>query len=185
MVVRNLIAYLEAGGHTVGLFGQHGGATSRPILDGVAGRGARRVLRNRHAFAVLSAISDFAPDLVWQHDFIANWLAVRLASRSTPAILMNHSAELLKLAGMPYSDALSSLLLSQFDLVVAPSRELANVPARRSRFIPNGVDLMQFSGPRIDSQRASLARQLYEFDGPVVLCARRWAPTKGVDVPRT
>ncbi len=126
------------------------------------------------------AIRSWDPDIVWQHDFTSSWLATRVLSRAYPVVLTNHTGEYLEFAGRPVLRTLLPRMLRHYAAIVGPSWELT--PSLPNAYhIPNGVDTDAFDVPDAD-ERQSLRRELFgdRADRFIVLCPRRWAPTKGV-----
>src|SRR5437764_7265363 len=73
-------------------------------------------------------------------------------------------------------------MMSHYEAVIGPSRELTPGWHVGSRTIYNGVDCNRFS-PLDDVDRSRLRETLYGTnadDRLVIFCPRRWAPTKGV-----
>jgi len=136
------------------------------------------------ASAVSKAIKNWNPDLVWQHDFASSWLASRLLSRKFPVVLTNHTGEYLVLTKMPFGSRILWLLLKHYALVIGPSRELT--PGRSitpaASYVPNGVDTTFFTRPEKLERNALRRKLLGVEDEFVLLCPRRWAPTKGIAV---
>jgi glycosyltransferase involved in cell wall biosynthesis len=134
-------------------------------------KGAREVCRQ---------VDEYRPDLVWQHDFLSGWLSARLLSGRYPVVLTNHQGQYLLMKASAVWRRVLPYLLRHYAAVIGPSRELTPSEHPNTRTIHNGVDTEYFR-PLYPVQRAALRRRLLGSDEKfVVLCPRRWAPTKGV-----
>jgi glycosyltransferase involved in cell wall biosynthesis len=140
---------------------------------------------NKAAYSLRAArlvqqVTDWQPDVVWQHDFSSSWMATRKLSRRFPVVLTNHTGEYLMLRGLPLSRPLLGLALHHYSAIIGPSRELTPNFLANSHTIHNGVDAGLFC--RIDSAlKPALKQELFgEARRFVVFCPRRWAPTKGI-----
>jgi glycosyltransferase involved in cell wall biosynthesis len=155
-----------------------GGSGSRALayLVGFLNKAAYSTRSSR----LVKAVSDWQPDLVWQHDFSSSWVATRRLSKRFPVVLTNHTGEYLMLRGTPVARPLLSWLLRHYSAVIGPSLELTPSSIGNSHTIHNGVDTKLFF--RIhETRKPTLKQEL--FGDPrkyVVFCPRRWAPTKGI-----
>lgn len=139
-----------------------------------------RLAYNRGYKRLASVILSWGPELVWQHDFSATWLASRFVSRHVPTVLTNHLGEYLILSRSAATRWLLPLLLRHYAAIIGPSRELT--PAMpQAVTIPNGADVTRFT-PVSSAERAQLRSKLFgaASDRFVIFCPRRWAPSKGV-----
>ena len=123
-------------------------------------------------------------DIVHQHDFISNMFTTKKLSRYLPVVLTNHTGEFLLLNRSPITRLMLRYLLDHLSFLVGPSEELCDVDFLKKRkrvaYIANGVDVNEFI-PKTRDEIASMRKEMgYESDVSLVLCARRWAPTKGV-----
>lgn len=129
---------------------------------------------------VVQIISEWGPDLVWQHDFSSSWLASRILSRKFPVVLTNHTGEYLFLNKWIIGQILLGFLLKHYHAVIGPSKELTPKFIKYSYTIHNGVDL-NFFKPIKSSLKPDLKERLFGVkDKYIVFCPRRWAPTKGI-----
>ena len=129
---------------------------------------------------VIQTISEWGPDLVWQHDFSSNWLASRILSRNFPVVLTNHTGEYLFFKKLIGGKILLGFLLKHYQAVIGPSEELTPDFVKFSYTIHNGVDL-NFFKPIEPSLKPDLKERLFGVKEKfVVFCPRRWAPTKGI-----
>ena len=129
---------------------------------------------------VVHAISEWEPDLVWQHDFSSNWLASKILSKKFPVVLTNHTGEYLFFKKLIGGKILLSFLLRHYQAVIGPSEELTPNFIKSSYKIHNGVDLKVFK-PIDPSLKPELKERLFGVKEKfVVFCPRRWAPTKGI-----
>lgn len=141
---------------------------------------AAKSVPNVGAGALSSAVRRWDPDVVWQHDFVSSALAIRLLARRYPVVLTNHTGEYIELNTRRATRPLLKWLLQPYTAVIGPSRQLT--PATpNAETIPNGVDVDLFRPPTLAERAAARSRLLPGREaGFVVLCPRRWAPTKGV-----
>jgi glycosyltransferase involved in cell wall biosynthesis len=143
----------------------------------------RRLLQNLDARVAEQEIRHrFPGTLVHQHDFLGNIRLSRRLARTNPVVWTNHLGEFLLLRRSRWGSRVLPRLTRHYQFVLAPSRELADLPwmAKRVRYCPNGVDAKRFTTAS-PSQRASIRSRLgWSPDDLVVLVPRRWAPTKGV-----
>ncbi len=127
-----------------------------------------KLLPNLHLRVLTRRVAEIDPDLVHQHDYFSNIVASKLLARRWPVVFTNHTGQYLFLEKSAPTRGLQRFLLRHFRAIIGPSEELTPVNDR-SVFIPNGVDVDFFDGPRTEPG-----------DRLVVICPRRWAPTKGV-----
>ena len=127
-----------------------------------------KLLPNLHLRVLTRRVAEIDPDLVHQHDYFSNIVASKILARRWPVIFTNHTGQYLFMERSAPARAIQRFLLRHFRAIIGPSEELTPVN-NRSVFISNGVDVEFFDGPRNEP-----AERL------VVICPRRWAPTKGV-----
>ncbi|EPY6466765.1 glycosyltransferase family 4 protein [Clostridium sporogenes] len=122
--------------------------------------------------------------ILHQHDFISSIKLSKKLSKKYNIIFTNHTGEFLFLKKLPFSNLIIKKLTSHFKFIIAPSNELADFKDIRNEntysFLSNGVDVEKFL-PVIEIEKNNL-RDKYNIpkDRVVVICPRRWAPTKGV-----
>lgn len=123
-------------------------------------------------------------DLLHQHDFISNMFATKLLKKYMSVIITNHTGEYLLLDRYKVTSMILPMLLRHFDYLIGPSVELADVDYMKRKnkavYIANGCDVEEFypiGKAEIQAKRLLLG---LPADRKMVLCARRWAPTKGV-----
>lgn len=127
-----------------------------------------KLLPNFHLRVLTRRVAEIDPTLVHQHDYFSNILASKFLARHWPVVFTNHTGQYLFLEKSAPTRKLQRFLLRHFNAIIGPSEELTPVNDR-SVFIPNGVDVNFFDGSRAEPN-----------DRLVVICPRRWAPTKGV-----
>lgn len=165
-------------------------AVSLPFsaLDGYINGFFRKVrpISYRHQIAdyILRLHAERPIDILHQHDFISNLFTTKILARKIPIVLTNHTGEYLLLNRYGLSRALLPYLLSHIAYMFGPSQELCDAPSLKRRnavaYVPNGVNPDDFSVAS-DERRCELKVELgLAPDTPTILCARRWAPTKGV-----
>ncbi|HIG0359173.1 TPA: glycosyltransferase family 4 protein [Clostridium sporogenes] len=135
---------------------------------------------------ILKDIQLERPDkfILHQHDFISSIKLSKKLSKKYNIIFTNHTGEFLFLKKLPFSNSIIKKLTNHFKFIIAPSNELADFKGIRKEntysFLSNGVDVEKFL-PVIEIEKNNL-RDKYNIpkDKVVVICPRRWAPTKGV-----
>ena len=151
---------------------------STDILRETLAMFGRRLLRLRHAKRVVEHVNSLRPDLVHQHSYIGELRTCRLLLRDYPLVFTNHTGAYLHLNRWAPTRLLQRQWMKRFSATIAPSRELLPL-TRNSWYVPNGVDTKRFF-PVSEEDRARLQTR-YNCQGRhVFLCARRWAPTKGI-----
>ncbi|GAE03128.1 hypothetical protein CBO05C_2818 [Clostridium botulinum B str. Osaka05] len=135
---------------------------------------------------ILKDIELERPDkfILHQHDFISSIKLSKKLSKKYNIIFTNHTGEFLFLKKLPFSNLIIKKLTNHFKFIIAPSNELADFKDIRNEntysFLSNGVDVEKFL-PVTEIEKNNL-RDKYNIpkDRVVVICPRRWAPTKGV-----
>lgn len=135
---------------------------------------------------ILKDIELERPDkfILHQHDFISSIKLSKKLSKKYNIIFTNHTGEFLFLKKLPFSNLIIKKLTNHFKFIIAPSNELADFKGIRKEntysFLSNGVDVEKFS-PVTEIEKNNL-RDKYNIpkNKVVVICPRRWAPTKGV-----
>lgn len=137
-----------------------------------------RMLYNLHSKKIEAFIHSLHPDIIHQHAYISGICINSNLKDSYPIVFTNHSGEYLLLEKTRVTRWLQKKLIRNFDHVIAPSTEL--LPDRKSStYIPNGFDSGTFY--TYSDNRRKVLRETFHLNGKFVfLCARRWAPTKGV-----
>ena len=137
-----------------------------------------RVTLNLTYKQVLQRIDIESPDVVHQHDYLAEWLVGLFVKKKYPLVWTNHLGEYLFLEKYLITRFVQRLLIKNYHRIIAPSTELLpNISS--SKYISNGVDT-EFFYSLDDLDRDKLRVELNLYGKFVVLCPRRWAPTKGV-----
>lgn len=131
--------------------------------------------------ALRRQVREYAPDLVWQHDFLSSWLATRLLSSDFPVVLTNHQGQYIVLSKYALGRAMLCGLMSHYTAVIGPSSELTPARTKKAVTIYNGVDCELFH-PLREEERRQLRKRLFDAGDSsfILFCPRRWAPTKGV-----
>ncbi len=135
---------------------------------------------------ILKDIQLERPDkfILHQHDFISSIKLSKKLSKKYNIIFTNHTGEFLFLKKLPFSNSIIKKLTNHFKFITAPSNELADFKGIRNEntysFLSNGVDVKKFL-PVTEIEKNNL-RDKYNIpkDRVVIICPRRWAPTKGV-----
>lgn len=122
--------------------------------------------------------------VIHQHDFISSIKLSKKIAKQNKVIFTNHTGEFLFLKKLPFSKYIIYLLTNHFSFIISPSEELNSFKEIRSKntykFIPNGVDVKKFNlhnEKQKAKERSNLDIKKSEI---VILCPRRWAPTKGI-----
>ncbi|EKS4342895.1 glycosyltransferase family 4 protein [Clostridium botulinum] len=122
--------------------------------------------------------------ILHQHDFISSIKLSKKLSKKYNIIFTNHTGEFLFLKKLPFSNLIIKKLTNHFKFIIAPSNELADFKGIRKEntysFLSNGVDVEKFS--TVTQIEKNNLRDKYNIpkNKVVVICPRRWAPTKGV-----
>ncbi len=126
----------------------------------------------------LSKIAEFSPDIIHQHDYLSSVRLSKKLSARYRIVFTNHYGEYLAMQKTMLTRALQKRFLRSFSSIIAPSKEL--LPAGGNcHYLPNGVDTSAFKVPTAEEKQ--IRRKQHEFDEKIVfLCARRWAPSKGI-----
>lgn len=144
----------------------------------------RKVEYIRGSSLVAQEIAKYAPDFVWQHDFMSSIFATKKLRNQFKIVLTNHTGEFLLLKKLNiFFPLVSKWLLSHYSLIIGPSKELTpKYCSCKAVTIHNGVDISLFKRLSIQ-ERADLREKLIDAkykDKIIVLCPRRWSPTKGI-----
>ena len=119
-----------------------------------------------------------------QHDFISSIKLSKKLAKKYNVVFTNHTGEFLFLKKLPFHNFIIKRLTNHFKFIIAPSNELADFNGIREdntySFISNGVDVDKFSP--VSNKEKNVLRDKYSIpqNKVVVICPRRWAPTKGV-----
>ena len=128
-----------------------------------------KLLPNIYFKTLVSEVKKFDPEIVHQHDYLANIVASKLLSKKYPIIFTNHTGQYLYLEKFFVGRYIQKFFIKHFKSIIGPSRELTP-NTKNSHYISNGVDINFFKG-----QKNKKFDQKFVF-----ICARRWAPTKGI-----
>lgn len=148
-------------------------------------RKCRPIFYNRFiARYILNLHKEKRFDILHQHDFISNLFTTKKLRKYIPVVITNHTGEYLLLNRYMFTKLLIPFLLKHINALIGPSRELAEVKylekKGRAFYIPNGVDIQEFY-PLSENEKKKIKEYLnVPLDRTLILCARRWAPTKGV-----
>jgi len=138
-------------------------------------------LRHRNAprpDQVAATLEALKPDVIHQHAYLGGVGLSLFLTRSWPVVLTNHTGAYLYLDKLPVIRRLQQRVMTQFDAVIGPSRELVPRTAN-GYYIPNGVDSAKFH-PVLEPHQRHLSAKHGCQGRKVFFCPRRWAPTKGV-----
>lgn len=122
--------------------------------------------------------------IIHQHDFISGYKISKELSKSYKMIFTNHTGEFLFLKKLPFNKIAIKHLTKHFKYIISPSEELNQFHGIRDErtfsYIPNGVDLDDFYVA--DENQIKNYKLEYGLDESkyMILCPRRWAPTKGI-----
>lgn len=123
-------------------------------------------------------------EIIHQHDFISNLFTTKILKKKYPIVLTNHTGEFLFLNKFLLFKFALKILLQHLDYLIGPSKELCKIPFQSNmekiRYIPNGVDINKFIPIKEEEKHQLKLSAGYDGNIKIVLCARRWAPTKGV-----
>ena len=126
-------------------------------------------------------IEEYNPDFIHQHDFISNILSTKKLSKKYPVFLTNHTGEYLLLAKHKIGRLFLKWGLNHYKGVIGPSIELTPKKyCKNSVTIHNGVNFDVFKKYELSVIHEIKCKHHINDDDFVVLCPRRWAPTKGV-----
>lgn len=137
-----------------------------------------RIRQNFRLKKKIELIMLINPDIVHQHDYLSSVRLSRKIAENFRIIFTNHYGEYLFLSKTRLTRYFQAYFLNHFESIIAPSYNL--LPTKGNcHFIPNGVDTKLFNKVLpIKKQEFKVEQGL---QGKVVfLCARRWAPTKGI-----
>lgn len=122
--------------------------------------------------------------IMHQHDFISGYKLSKELSKSYKLVFTNHTGEFLFLKKIPFNKVIIKYLTKHFKYIISPSEELNQFKGIRDKetfsYIPNGVDLDEFyvaDEKEIENFKLGYALDKNKY---VILCPRRWAPTKGI-----
>lgn len=119
-----------------------------------------------------------------QHDFISGYKISKELSRKYKMIFTNHTGEFLFLKKLPFNKVIIKELTKHFKYIISPSEELNKFHGIRDEgtfsYIPNGVDLNDFYVANDEEIRKNRLRFGINEGKCIILCPRRWAPTKGI-----
>lgn len=158
------------------------GASAFEMLAAFSEKSAFQLVAKQLAIAIDDIMRKSKLDLIHQHDFSANIFSTRRLSARYPVVLTNHTGEFLYLVKNFATRFYLRFALAHYAKIIGPSRELSEVPwhGGKSVYIPNGVDT-DFYQPAEPSVRDKLREGFgIPKNSFVVLCPRRWAPTKGI-----
>lgn len=133
---------------------------------------------------VKSICQDEKIDLIHQHDFTSNIFTTKKLSKDWPVVLTNHTGEYLLMMRHGLTRKVLAFFLQHFSYMIGPSAELCDVSFMNKpisvQYIANGVDPQLFRVVSNDEKMRLREQYGLPTDKKIVLCARRWAPTKGV-----
>ncbi len=131
---------------------------------------------------IANTILEYNCDVIHQHDFISNIFTTKyLNKKGIKVVLTNHTGEYLFFQKNFVGRALLSFFLNHYNFIIGPSRELTPLAYNKnSHTIYNGVDLSIFYEVR--NEEKSILKSKYNTSNNdfIILCPRRWAPTKGL-----
>lgn len=123
-------------------------------------------------------------DIIHQHDFLSNIFTTKQLSHQWPIVLTNHTGEYLLMMRHATSRQVLAFFLRHLSYMIGPSAELCDVSFMKHpipvQYIANGVDPSRFRVVSKEEQADLRRRYSLPENHRILLCARRWAPTKGV-----
>lgn len=123
-------------------------------------------------------------EIIHQHDFISNLFTTKILKKKYHIVLTNHTGEFLFLNKFLLLKFALKILLQHLDCLIGPSKELCKIPfqgnMKKIKYIPNGVDINKFVPVEEEERHQLRLNERYDKNEKIILCARRWAPTKGV-----
>jgi glycosyltransferase involved in cell wall biosynthesis len=138
-----------------------------------------RIIQNFILKKKLEKINEIHPDIIHQHDYLSSIRLSNRLSKNYKIIFTNHYGEYLYLKKTRLINYIQqSFLLSSFDAIIASSKEL--LPDMDHCYqISNGVETSVF--PKISKEEKKHLKSKFKLEDKItILCARRWAPTKGI-----
>ena len=128
-----------------------------------------KLLPNIYYKTLVNEVKKLDPEIVHQHDYLANIVTSKILSKKYPVIFTNHTGQYLYLEKSTIGRYIQKFLIKHFKTIIGPSRELTP-NTKNSHYVSNGVDINFFKGKK----NKKLDKKF------VFICARRWAPTKGI-----
>ena len=128
-----------------------------------------KIIPNFFYKSLINEVDKLNPDLVHQHDYLANIVASKKLSKKYPIIFTNHTGQYLYLEKFFLGRVLQKYLIKHYKYIIGPSNELTPKKSNAT-YISNGVDINFFDGKKIKK----------EIEKTIFICPRRWAPTKGI-----
>lgn len=137
-----------------------------------------RILHNFIIGQKLKTINQIDPNVIHQHDYLSSVRLSKKLAKKYKTIFTNHYGEYLFLKKTKLTNYLQGFFLNHFDAIIASSKEL--LPEMNNCYqIFNGVDTNIFL--EITNEEKGLLKSKVDLEDKITfLCARRWAPTKGV-----
>lgn len=136
-----------------------------------------RIRHNARVQKKIELIETLAPDIIHQHDYLSSVRLSQHVSRKFNTVFTNHYGEYLLLEKNIFTQYWQNNFFARFKFIIGPSQNL--LPKKNSYYVPNGFNLEIFKPIGIQ-QKSMLKTQMGFRDKVVFLCARRWAPNKGV-----
>lgn len=136
---------------------------------------------NLGANELIKQVDSFSPDYIHQHDFISSLFATKKLSKKYPVFFTNHTGEYLLLRRYFLGRLFLRFALNHYTAIVGPSIELTPVEYSKNTItIHNGADFSVFKNLEESVIKKTRKDMGFSADDIIVLCPRRWAPTKGV-----
>lgn len=137
-----------------------------------------RIFQNFILKQKLTTIDEIKPNIIHQHDYISSIRLSKKLSKKYKIIFTNHYGEYLLLKKNRLTNYIQHYFLNHFEAIIASSKEL--LPEMKNCYqISNGFDTNIFH--EISSEEKHQSKIKLNIDGKITfLCARRWAPTKGI-----
>ncbi|GGB72779.1 capsular polysaccharide biosynthesis protein [Flavobacterium suaedae] len=138
----------------------------------------KRLYQNFNTKQKTDLILKIKPDIIHQHDYLSSIRLNKKLSKNFPVVFTNHSGEYLWLEKTALTRYFQKQFLNCFKAIIAPSNNLLP-ESSNSYLIPNGFSSEQFY--RVSETEKEALKIENNCQGKIVfLCARRWAPNKGI-----
>jgi glycosyltransferase involved in cell wall biosynthesis len=141
----------------------------------------RKFEANQAKNTLVQEVKDFNPDYIHQHDFISSIFSTKKLRHLYPIFFTNHTGEYLLLKKYFFGRVFLRYALKHYKAIIGPSIELTPFEFHSNcRTIHNGANLEMFKQDSQTARNTNRSKLGLEDGDFVVLCPRRWAPTKGV-----
>lgn len=131
---------------------------------------------------IASKVLSYDCDIIHQHDFISNIFTTKyLTKKGAKCAITNHTGEYLFFQKSILGRLLLKYLLKHYQFIIGPSKELTPTAYNENSYtIYNGVDFDVFYELEMSEKNEIRKKMNLKEEDFLILCPRRWAPTKGV-----